>query len=100
MKRIIIFFLASVPFLTAASLARAEPPRDAGASADESFSPGPGGGQPDAGSRRPPLESTGLEDTDFGCNCRMGGSASPAGGLIAWVLAAGAVLRRRRSLKR
>lgn len=75
------------------------PPPDAGAAA-EAFSPGPGGGEPDAGSKRPPLESTGMEDTDFGCSCRTaGGPSRPGLGLLGAALVAGAALRRRRTAK-
>jgi MYXO-CTERM domain-containing protein len=101
MKRTVVAPLVSVFLLGATSLALAQsPPRDAGASADEAFSPGPGGGEPDAGGKRPPLESTGLEDTDFGCSCRTADSASHGAGSLALAgLVAGAAWRRRRSQK-
>jgi len=99
MKRPLLASLVSTLLLSVSPLVLAQsPPRDAGAAADEAFSPGPGGGEPDAGSKRPPLESTGMEDTDFGCSCRTSASRSnPAWGVLAVGLAAGALVRRRRA---
>lgn len=94
-RRLAISFASVVLLLSPAALA--EPP-DAGATPDQSFSPGPGGGEQDAGTGRPPLESTGLEDTDFGCGCRTAGRPAPgAHALLAAALAGGAAWRRRRS---
>jgi MYXO-CTERM domain-containing protein len=90
---------ASLSFASGRALAQSPPP-DAGAAA-EAFSPGPGGGEPDAGSRRPPLESTGLEDTDLGCSCRTAGApAQPGLGLLAGALLLGAVRIANRARRR
>jgi MYXO-CTERM domain-containing protein len=101
MNRTIVASLVSASLVIAGGLALAQsPPRDAGAAADESFSPGPGGGEPDGGSKLPPLESTGLEDTDFGCSCRTAPAPTHSGlFVLATGLLAGAALRRRRTRK-
>jgi MYXO-CTERM domain-containing protein len=100
MNRPRLFILVSASLLLASGLALAQAtPPDAGAAAaaDEAFAPGPGGGERDAGDGRPPLESTGLEDSVGGsCGCRVVGAPAPAGlGLLALALVAGAVARRR-----
>jgi MYXO-CTERM domain-containing protein len=97
MNRTLPMILATVSFLLPSGLALAQSPPDAGAAADEAFAPGPGGGARDAGSGKPPLESTGLEDSIGGsCGCRVAGSRAATGpGLLALALVAGALARRR-----
>jgi MYXO-CTERM domain-containing protein len=99
MNRTLLCSVTSASLLLASGLALAQSTRpDAGAAAaDEAFAPGPGGGERDAGDGRPPLESTGLEDSVGGsCGCRVVGAPAPAGlGLLALALVAGAVARRR-----
>jgi MYXO-CTERM domain-containing protein len=103
MNRHLVASLVVSSVLIATGFALAQPPPPAAsAAADQAFSPGPGGGDPDAGDGRPPLESTGLEDSIGGsCGCRTAGAPLPLG--WAWPavgLVAVAVARIRRRAPR
>ena len=110
MKKMALIVLASISYSALSGVARAEttpptlsPPTPsaetaaAGAHGEETFFPGPGGGELE-GSGPPPLESTGLEDGPGSCKCSnvLGAGSNPG---AAWMtLGLGLVaLGRRRS---
>jgi MYXO-CTERM domain-containing protein len=70
----------------------------AGARGEETYFPGPGGGELESGGP-PPLESTGLEDGPGSCKCSSALGSHPGAGAI-WLalgLATVAAARRRRN---
>lgn len=107
-----ITILASLSYFVVSSIARAETPAPplappttsvdaaAGAHGEETYFPGPGGGEPET-QGPPPLESTGLEDGPGSCKCSsVLGSNSSSNAGWAWFglgLGAVAVWRRRPS---
>ena len=102
MKKMALIVLASISYSALSGVARAETTPSAetaaaGAPGEETFFPGPGGGELE-GSGPPPLESTGLEDGPGSCKCSnvLGAGSNPG---AAWMtLGLGLVaLGRRRS---
>ena len=99
MTKVILAMMVGGSLLAGASIAAPA----AAQSADETYLPGPGGGEEvDGGAGTPPLESTGMEDGIGGsCDCSLiaRSSAGSASGLAS-LLALGIVVVRRRAEQR
>jgi MYXO-CTERM domain-containing protein len=108
-KQTALIIVASFSYLAFSSAARAETPAPtlsppttstdtaaAGAHGEETFFPGPGGGELESPGP-PPLESTGLEDGPGSCKCSntLGAGSKPGAAWLGLGLGLVALSRRR-----